>query len=90
MVRMSDLRVRAVVNVHDGRRLGNIEDLEIDPETGQILAIVVPAPSSFFGLFAREGDYVIPWERIQKIGQDVILVDVQSFTEPKRPGEPYR
>lgn len=89
MVRMSDLRMRAVVNIHDGRRLGNIEDLEIDPETGRILAIVVPAPAGFLGLFAKEGDYVIPWERIHKIGRDVILVEVQSFTEPRRSGEPY-
>jgi YlmC/YmxH family sporulation protein len=84
MVRMSDLRMRSVVNIHDGRRLGNVEDLEIDPERGQILALVVPSPTGFLGLFAREGDYVIPWERIHKIGQDVILVEVQNFAEPRR------
>lgn len=28
----------------------------------------------FFGLFGREEDFIIPWEAIDKIGDDIILV----------------
>lgn len=79
VVKTSDLRVKDVVNVRDGRRLGPISDLELDLESGRITAIVVAGGARLFGLFGRENDYVIPWERIQKIGIDVILVEVDAM-----------
>lgn len=87
MVRSSDLRTREVVNMVDGRRLGAITDLEVDLSTGRVTAIVVPGEGRFFGLFGRDEDYVIPWERIRKIGADVILVEVPGFTDLEPPAE---
>ena len=89
MVRSSDLRTREVVNIIDGKRLGAINDLEVDLSTGRVTAIVVPGEGRLFGIFGREEDYVIPWDRIRKIGSDVILVDVPGFTdlEPAPPPE---
>ena len=84
MVRCSDLRTREVVNIGDGKRLGLIEDIEIDLETGRITALIVPGSGRFLGIFGRPEDYVIPWESIKRIGVDTILVDVQPFTEPGR------
>ncbi|MEW6547409.1 MAG: YlmC/YmxH family sporulation protein [Bacillota bacterium] len=74
-MRLSDLRFRDVVTVKDGRRLGFISDWEVDPQTGRLLAMVVPGSPRVLGLLGREPDYVIPWERIKKIGEDVILVE---------------
>jgi YlmC/YmxH family sporulation protein len=85
VVKISDLRLRDVVNVVDGKRLGIIQDLELDLETGRITAIVVPGPGRFFGVLGRERDYVIPWNRIVKIGEDVILVEVEGATVMPRP-----
>jgi len=31
-----------------------------------------------FGLIGKEKDYVIPWDRIKKIGEDIILVDMDE------------
>lgn len=90
MVKISELRVRDVVNVLDGRRLGNAVDLEIDLDQGRVLAVVVPGPARFFGLFGRDKDFVIPWENIIKIGVDVILVEVDTYTagrSARRKGE---
>ncbi|MDQ7793967.1 MAG: YlmC/YmxH family sporulation protein [bacterium] len=81
-MRVSDLRLRDVVNVLDGRRLGIVNDIELDLNTGRVLALVVPGPGRFLGLFGRDSDYVIPWERIRKIGSDVILVELPGYTEP--------
>ena len=44
---------------------------------GQIIAIIVPGPCRFFGLFGCRDDYVIPWCNIRRIGPDIILVDVK-------------
>lgn len=82
MVRVSELRVLDVVNVLDGTRLGVISDLEVDLEAGRIQAIVVPGPR-ILGIFGRGHELVIPWEKIKKIGTDVILVEVPTGISPR-------
>lgn len=83
MVRTSELRVREVVNVEDGRRLGTLSDLEVDLESGRVVSLVLPGPSRFLGLFGREEEIVVPWARVERIGVDVILV---SLAAPAAPG----
>ncbi|MGI6003930.1 MAG: YlmC/YmxH family sporulation protein [Christensenellales bacterium] len=71
----SKLKKKEVVNVYDGSKLGNIVDLAIDEHSGKICSIVVPGPSRGISCFFRGGqDLVIPWEKIDRIGDDVILV----------------
>jgi YlmC/YmxH family sporulation protein len=83
LTKTSELREREVVNVLDGKRLGLASDLEIDAVTGRILAIVVPGPGKFLWLFGKNDDFVIPWERIKKIGVDVILVEAPNYVDEK-------
>ena len=61
----------------DGRRLGYICDVLVEIPEGRIQAIMVPGPCRFFGLFGRRDDYVIPWNRICRIGPDIILVEIK-------------
>lgn len=83
MVKTSELRMKDVINVVDGRRLGLIGDLELDLERGCVKSVVVPGASRFLGLFGRDRDTVIDWQQIQKIGLDVILVEVSgSYDQP--------
>ncbi|NLI60698.1 MAG: YlmC/YmxH family sporulation protein [Clostridiales bacterium] len=76
MAKSSDFRQKEVINIRDGRRLGVIIDMEFDLQAGRITAIVVPGSSKLMGFIKGHTDYVIPWEKIKKIGDDVILVDV--------------
>lgn len=85
MAKSSDLRIRDVVNIADGRRLGSMADVEVDLETGRVTAIIVPGPRGFLGLMGGGGEYVIPWERIVRIGPDVILVDLPACEPSKGP-----
>ena len=80
-MRTSDLGTRDVVNVLDGRRLGTVSDIEIDTESGRITSIVVPGAAKLLGLIGRGDDYVIPWDRIKKIGPDGLLVELASTLE---------
>ena len=75
----SELKCKEVINVCDGGRLGCVTDLELDLCTGTILAIVVPGERSMLGLIKARDGIVIPFCRIQKIGEDVILVDLREF-----------
>ena len=77
-----ELRYKEIINLNNGNRLGFVCDAEITLPEGQVTALVVPGAARFFGLFGREEDLVIPWERIAKIGEDIILVDVEG--EPRR------
>lgn len=82
MVRTSELRVRELVNVDDGRRLGTVSDLVLDLESGRVAALVLPGPGRLFGLFGREQETVVAWERVARVGVDVVLVSLGS--EPSR------
>jgi YlmC/YmxH family sporulation protein len=71
-----ELRRKEVVNVRDGARLGCVCDLEIDLCTGTVCAIIVPGPPRFWGIMKSNEELVIPFNKISKIGDDVILVDI--------------
>ena len=73
--RMRDLRCKEVINISDGCRLGFVSDVDIRIPEGQVIAIVVNGPFRFFGLFGRGEEFYIPWECIQRIGDDIILID---------------
>lgn len=81
MFKSSDLWSKEVINVTDGRRLGLVEDVELDLKTGKIDALVIPGRQGFLGLFGGSQDLVINWGQIQKIGEDVILVRVEKFLD---------
>ena len=79
LVRTSELRTRDVINISDGRKLGAVVDVDIDLESGRLRAIVVPGQRGMFSIFGRNEDIVIPWDKIKRIGQDVILVERPSL-----------
>lgn len=73
--RFSCLRRKEVVNICDGSRLGCVGDLELQIPEGSVKALIVFGPCRFFGLFGRGEDFYIPWDCVQKFGDDIILVD---------------
>lgn len=81
LAKTSELREREVINVLDGKKLGFTSDLEIDPGTGKIIALVLPAPGRFRWLLGKTGEVIIPWRQIKKIGSDVILVELPDQVE---------
>ena len=81
----SDLRMLDVINVADGRRLGNIYDLDMDLATGEIKSMILPAPGGSFFNRNRRAEMIINWTQIVRIGADVILVDIPpSGLQPVR------
>ena len=74
LCRIEDLSEKEVIAVEDCRILGYVEDVEFDLCTGKILALLVPAERTLFGLGQPTCYYRIAWDQIEKIGNDVILV----------------
>ena len=77
---LTELTEKQVVNVCDGRILGNVVDFKIDICNGKITAIIIPGEGGFFN-FKKCVDVIIPWEKICKIGKDAIIVDVGGLTD---------
>lgn len=73
MIRFQDLRNKEVINVKTGERLGFVCDVEFDLETGRILSIVVPGKRKC-NIF-KNNEHIILWQKIRKIGNDILLVD---------------
>jgi YlmC/YmxH family sporulation protein len=73
----SELRCKDVINVCDGRKLGKPIDLHFSVVNACVEALVVPGPANLWAAIKgeREG-YTIPWSRIRRIGDDVILVEL--------------
>lgn len=77
-VTFCELRAKEVVNIYDGRCLGNITDIVIDTSCARVLGIIVPKERKMFNLFKANSDFFIPYNRICKIGQDIILVELTT------------
>ncbi len=74
MFLISELRRKDVINEIDGKKLGYVYDIEIDINAGSIDAVIIPGESRFLGFFVRSEETIIPWDKIKKIGLDVILI----------------
>ena len=72
----SELKQKDVVNICDGKRLGRPFDLVLN-EHACVEAIVVPDAGGIWGMFKGEkAGCAIAWDRIRRIGDDVILVEL--------------
>ena len=75
----NELLEKEIINICYGAMLGMICDLELDDCTGLICSIVVPGPTRLLGLIKNSEELVIPFCKIQKIGDDVILVNIEGL-----------
>ena len=82
--RIAELRCKEVISVADGSRFGYVGDMEVDLDSGQVRALVVPGRRRLFGLLGREEDRYIPWQSVQRFGEDIILVRDEVRRTPRR------
>lgn len=77
-IKTSELRQLDVVNLEDGRIIGNVCDVDVDPETGQLRCLILDRPGNTWLRFLRTEDIEVAWEDIVIIGVDVIIVSVKN------------
>ncbi|WP_243386748.1 YlmC/YmxH family sporulation protein [Bacillus kexueae] len=78
MMHISEFQMKDVINVSDGKRLGNVDDIDINVTNGKIQAIIIGNSGKMLGFFGKGEEIIIPWRNIVKIGEDVILVRIQQ------------
>ena len=73
-MRLSELQSKSIVSVVDGKNIGNIIDVNVMMD-GRIESLIIESGKSVFN-FNRDSDTKILWKDITKIGEDVILVNI--------------
>lgn len=63
---------------------GYVQDVTADLKTGIITSIIVPGNNKMFNIFSGKDEIVIPWEKIKCIGDEIILVEIQTKITKKK------
>lgn len=72
-----DFKRKEVINITNATRLGYVQDVCADLETGKITSIIVPGGANkLLNFFSASNDIVIEWEKITCIGENLILVEL--------------
>ena len=72
-MRLSDLQNKDIVNMIDGRKIGNIIDININLE-GKMESLIVEKSKFLVSMISTKDEIEVKWDKIEKIGEDVILV----------------
>lgn len=75
-MRLSDLQSKDIVNINDGKKIGNIIDIDINKD-GLSSGIIVEKSKFIISRFSSSGEVVVKWDQIERIGEDVILVNIK-------------
>ena len=67
-IRFCGLKEREVINICDCKPLGS----------GCVVALIVPGPGRICGFLGYDAEYIIPFECIRRIGEDIILVEIKE------------
>lgn len=71
------IRSMEVIDVSTGSKLGYARDFKIDLETNKVVSIFLPTVAK--GWFSKEDDIEIPWDKVVKVGVDVLIVDASAI-----------
>lgn len=74
-MRLSDLQHKDVVNITDGSKIGNIIDIKIDSK-GNMEGLIIEKSKFLISMFTNKSEIEVKWSQIEKIGEDVILVNI--------------
>lgn len=72
-MRLSEIQNKDVINLNTGEKIGNIIDVRINVNTGKIESFILEKKK--FSFFSNNDEIQIYYDQINKIGEDVILVE---------------
>ena len=72
---LSEIQQKDIISIKDGRKIGRIIDAEISTN-GNIEYLILEQPRNIRSLFNNSDEIKISFKDIEKIGSDVILVNI--------------
>lgn len=82
-MKLTEISTKDVIDDFTGVKLGKITDLEINSETSEIENVIIQKGFKFSNLFSSKEHLSIPWNKILKIGADVIIVEGEKIKKDK-------
>jgi YlmC/YmxH family sporulation protein len=76
MYSINNLMQMEIIDINSGSKMGYMRDLRVDCDDYRIISILLPSQKSSW--FNKNNSIEIPWEKIKKVGLDVILVDASD------------
>lgn len=73
-MRLSELQHKDIVDL-DGKKIGNIIDV-ILADDGRLVSFVIEPSKRMFRFSGKTIESEVSWDKIEKIGEDVILVRI--------------
>ena len=70
---MSDLQNKDIINILDGKKIGNIIDARFNVSTGTIERLIIEPSKALFSI--KNNSIELEFNKIKKIGEDVILIE---------------
>lgn len=79
-MRISELAGKEVINLGDGARLGIVGECELtfDSHSGVIGGLILPKRRTLFNFWGDNQIAAIPWQAIKRIGDEVVIVDLNN------------
>lgn len=77
-MKLTELMNKDIINDEDGIKLGKIIDIDLDSNEGSILSVIINKGIKLASIFSTKEQISIPWSKIIKIGNDVIIVDYKK------------
>ena len=74
-MRISDLQLKDIVNINDGKKIGRIIDVEINTE-GLITYFVVEEKRGLSNFLGKETETTITFSQIKKIGSETTTMPI--------------
>lgn len=71
---LESMKNKEVIDISTGERLGYIDDVQLNLDTSEVIALIIYGREKLFGLLGKENDIVIPCHEISVVGDDVMLI----------------
>ena len=76
-MRLTELQGKDIINVNDGKLIGKIIDLSLT-DSGVLEDLIIEKSKFFVSMFSSKNEVKVNWKQIKKIGDDVILVELNT------------
>ena len=77
-MKLSELSKKDIINIKDGKRIGNIVEVEFDINIGYMIRFIIESSNVIKSIFSSAEELTIKFSQIKKLGEDVILIDIST------------
>ncbi len=75
-MKLSELQRKDIVDIRNGKKIGKIVDVEFDQTNGYMIKFIIEKAHFIKSLFTSSEELTIKFTQIKKMGEDVILIDI--------------